>query len=124
MSTKLPSFSLPNLLLRLEGAVVFAAALIVYGATGGDWLAFVLLILVPDLSAIGYRVNVRVGSITYNTVHTYALPILLLIAAWALTVPVLFSLALIWIAHISMDRAIGYGLKYPTLFKDTHLQRV
>lgn len=124
MNTKSSSFSLPNLILRIEGAVGFAAALIVYGATGGDWLAFVLLLLVPDLSMIGYLVNVRVGSFAYNTVHTYALPILLLLAAWAWSAPVLLSLALIWIAHVSMDRAVGYGLKYPTMFKDTHLQRV
>lgn len=124
MNTKSTSFSLPNLLLRLEGAALFIASLIVYGATGGNWLAFVLLILVPDLSAIGYTISVRVGSITYNIVHTYALPIVLLLAAWVFSAPVLLSLALIWIAHISMDRAIGYGLKYPTLFKDTHLQRV
>jgi hypothetical protein len=31
---------------------------------------------------------------------------------------------LIWIAHIGVDRALGYGLKYPSSFKDTHLQRV
>ena len=34
------------------------------------------------------------------------------------------KLGLIWLAHIGMDRAIGYGLKYPTNHKDTHLQRV
>ena len=34
------------------------------------------------------------------------------------------QVALIWLAHIGMDRLLGYGLKYPTAFKDTHLQRV
>jgi hypothetical protein len=34
------------------------------------------------------------------------------------------QLGLIWFAHIGVVRAIGYGLKYPTGFKDTHLQRV
>jgi hypothetical protein len=34
------------------------------------------------------------------------------------------AVALIWFAHISMDRTVGYGLKYPTSFKDTHLERV
>jgi hypothetical protein len=28
------------------------------------------------------------------------------------------------VAHVGMDRAVGYGLKYPTHFKDTHLQRI
>jgi hypothetical protein len=36
----------------------------------------------------------------------------------------LLSAALIWLAHIGMDRALGYGLKYPTTFKDTHLGHV
>ena len=36
----------------------------------------------------------------------------------------LVQIALIWITHIGVDRALGYGLKYPTAFKDTHLQRV
>ena len=34
------------------------------------------------------------------------------------------KVALIWLAHIGMDRLLGYGLKYPSAFKDTHLQRV
>ena len=34
------------------------------------------------------------------------------------------QIALIWLAHIGVDRLLGYGLKYPTGFKDTHLQRV
>ena len=32
--------------------------------------------------------------------------------------------SLIWLAHIGFDRTLGYGLKCPTAFKDTHLQRV
>ena len=44
----------------------------------------------------------------------------------AIAVVVALALApdLIWIVHIGVDRTLGYGLKYPTDFKDTHLQRV
>jgi hypothetical protein len=28
---------------------------------------------------------------------------------------------LIWASHIAFDRLVGYGLKYPTQFGDTHL---
>jgi hypothetical protein len=31
---------------------------------------------------------------------------------------------MIWIAHIGMDRMLGFGLKYPTRFNATHLQHV
>ncbi len=35
------------------------------------------------------------------------------------------QVAAIWIAHIAMDRALGYGLKpSPTGFTDTHLGRI
>jgi hypothetical protein len=36
----------------------------------------------------------------------------------------LLTVALIWIAHIGLDRMLGYGLKYGTSFVDTHLGRV
>ena len=34
------------------------------------------------------------------------------------------AFALIWLAHIGVDRMLGYRLEYPSAFKDTHLQRV
>jgi hypothetical protein len=36
----------------------------------------------------------------------------------------MFFLCVIWVAHIGFDRLLGYGLKYPTAFKDTHLGKV
>jgi hypothetical protein len=116
--------SLPALLLRLEGAAFLFGAIALYAYLGGQWLVFVLLLLLPDLSALGYLVNPRAGSITYNLAHTYSLPVLLMALALAGQWSVGVQLALIWFAHIGMDRMIGYGLKYPTAFKDTHLQRV
>ncbi len=40
-----------------------------------------------------------------------------------LLIPLLFVPDLSMLAHIGMDRALGYGLKYPTSFQDTHLGR-
>jgi hypothetical protein len=34
------------------------------------------------------------------------------------------SLGLIWCAHIGLDRAIGYGLKYGASFGHTRLGRI
>ncbi len=116
--------SLPGILLRLEGLTVLLGAIALYANQGGDWLLFVLLLLAPDLSMAGYLANTRIGSITYNIVHTYALPAalvaLVLAGQWTPGV----QLGLIWFAHIGMDRTLGFGLKYPTAFKDSHLQRV
>jgi len=111
----------PRPLLHLEGAVVFAVGLLAYHWSHGSWLLFVLLFLVPDLSMIGYAINVRLGAITYNAVHTYVGPLLLAAYAFGFDHQTGWELSLIWIAHIGLDRMLGYGLKYPTRFKDTHL---
>jgi Domain of unknown function (DUF4260) len=116
--------SMPNILLRLEGLAVLAAALILYAHLRGNAWLFVALILAPDLSMIGYLVNTRLGSLTYNTVHTYTLPALVLGAGLAANIPTVLFLGLIWFAHIGADRLLGYGLKYPNAFKDTHMQHV
>jgi len=111
----------PRPLLHLEGAAVFVLSLLGYHWSHGGWLLLVLLFLVPDLSMIGYVANVRLGTITYNAAHTYIAPLAL--AAYSFTAghPMLLWLSLIWIAHIGFDRMLGFGLKYPTVFKDTHL---
>jgi hypothetical protein len=118
------TLSPPRILLHLEGVVFFLGAIALYTSQAASGVVFVLLLLAPDLSALGYLVNPRVGSLAYNAAHTYIVPAALaalaLAGQWLLGV----QLALIWFAHISMDRMLGFGLKYPTAFKDTHLQRV
>lgn len=116
--------SLPAVLLRLEGAAFFFGAIALYASQGGSGVMFALLLLAPDLGMIGYLANPRVGSYTYNAVHFYTIPAVLAALALAGEWPLGVQLALIWFAHIGMDRMLGFGLKYPTNFKDTHLQRV
>jgi hypothetical protein len=116
--------SKPAILLRLEGACVFVFALLLYRSTGGAWGLFFMLFLWPDLSMFAYWINVRAGSSLYNLVHTYAGALTLAAIGFHEHNPSELNFALIWVAHIGFDRALGYGLKYPTLFKDTHLQRV
>ena len=115
---------LPARLLRLEGLAVAAGALALYVDSGYGWLAFALLILAPDLSALGYLAGPRVGALTYDLAHTYAWPVALGVGGVLAESGTATQLALIWATHIGVDRLVGYGLKYPTGFKDTHLQRV
>lgn len=114
----------PAILLRAEGLAVFAGAIAFYADQGGSWWLFALLLLSFDVSMIGYLANPQLGSVTYNLVHSYALPIALLVGAllggWTFGI----HFALIWLAHIGMDRTVGYGLKYSHAFKATHLERV
>ena len=115
---------MPRLLLRAEGAVVFAAATVLYFHGDHPWWLYLVLALAPDLSMIGYAAGARVGAIAYDAVHTYALPVALATVGVLADSGGLLAVSLIWIAHIGADRALGYGSKYPTSFKDTHLQRV
>jgi hypothetical protein len=81
-------------------------------------------LLAPDLSALGYLFGPKVGSVAYNLAHTMVWPILIGVAGWWLGWSWAAPVALIWLAHIGMDRMIGYGLKYPDSFKRSHLQKV
>lgn len=116
--------SIPAVLLRLEGMAIFFGAIALYISQGASGLLFGLLLFAPDLSMVGYLINPRLGSWMYNAVHTYALPAVLMVLALAFRWTTGTHIALIWFAHIGMDRMLGFGLKYPTAFKDTHLQRV
>ncbi len=114
----------PKVLQRVEGGVLLALALLLYARSGGEWWLFALLLLAPDLSALGYLGGNSVGAAIYNLFHNYVLPGVLVafgvlngsgLAVW---------IALIWLAHIGMDRLLGYGLKYPSSFSDTHLGKI
>jgi hypothetical protein len=111
----------PRILLHLEGAGVFLGSLFVYQWSHAGWLLFALLFLVPDLSLLGYLANIRIGAVAYNAVHTYLGPLALAGYACESNRLPIFSISLIWIAHIAFDRMLGFGLKYPTRFNDTHL---
>jgi hypothetical protein len=111
-------------ILRAEGLPIFVAGAIGFGAFGGPWLAFVPLLLAPDLSAIGYVRGTRLGSMTYNLAHNLVTAGALLGLGFWLGAGWLAIAGSVLVAHIGMDRLAGYGLKYPTTFKDTHLQHV
>jgi hypothetical protein len=111
----------PRALLQLEGLAMLAAATLAYAQTGQGWGLYAALLLVPDLAMLGYLAGPRIGAACYNLAHTYALPALLGALAWALASPLAGAIALIWLAHVGMDRAVGYGLKYPDSFHHTHL---
>jgi hypothetical protein len=114
----------PSLLLRTEEATLFILTLYAYQHLHSSWLLFAILFLTPDLFMLGYLLNVRLGAATYNLAHTLTLPVALLLASYVEHWHLASAVALIWTAHIAFDRLLGYGLKYPTYFKDTHLQHI
>ena len=108
-------------LLRVEGLVVFIAALFANSRWGLGWGTFALYFLVPDVSFLGYLAGSRVGAFTYNLAHSYLSAIICLMAGLLLPAPVFLATGIIWCAHIGFDRALGYGLKYSQGFSYTHL---
>ena len=111
-----------RLWLRLEGLMVLLAATYLYAHEGGSWLAFAVLFFAPDVSFAGYVAGPRVGAALYNVAHSYVGPLIL--TATLISVGAAMTLALVWGAHIGFDRALGYGLKYPSAFGDTHLGQI
>lgn len=110
------------LLLRLEGLAAAVVSAWLYAGTGASWWLFAALWLAPDLSMLGYLVSPCRGARLYNAFHTYLLPALLALASLMLhTRSLLLPIALIWMNHIGLDRALGYGLKYAEGFGWTHL---
>ncbi|HWV96473.1 MAG TPA: DUF4260 domain-containing protein [Xanthobacteraceae bacterium] len=112
-----------NTLLRIEGLTLFAGMTLLYGIWGGSWWIYVALFFVPDLSFLAYLAGPRVGAITYNAMHTYMPSLILSVIGFALVMPLTLSIAMIWMAHIGIDRALGFGLKYDAGFGFTHLGR-
>jgi hypothetical protein len=106
--------------LRIEGIVALVTALAAYQALSGNWWVFAALILVPDLSMVGFAAGPSRGARIYNLAHTYTAPALLGALAYLIGAAWLLPVAIIWVAHIGADRALGYGLKYDA-FGQTHL---
>jgi hypothetical protein len=111
--------------LRLEGLALFVVGVLLYARSGAGWGRFAALLLVPDLSFVGYLAGPRVGAAAYNAAHSEIGPLALGVAALLGVLPMsALPLACIWAAHVGIDRALGYGLKYGTAFRATHLGRV
>ena len=116
---------MPLRFLRSEGAVLLAASLAAY-VTALDqplWLLPLLLFL-PDLLMVGYARSNRAGALLYNLSHSYPAPAALGAFALVAQEQAWQGVALMWFAHIGLDRALGYGLKHDTGFCDTHLGRI
>ncbi len=111
----------PQQILRLEHIAITTLCVFAYHHLNGAWWLFALLFLAPDIAMLGYLFGNKIGATTYNLLHTQNLPIILFGVGMILLSPITTQLAIIWFAHISFDRAIGYGLKLPTGFHQTHL---
>lgn len=111
----------PKLVLRLEGLTVFALSIWLFGVQGEQWWLYPVLLLVPDVFMLGYLRNTKLGSISYNVGHAYPLAAILIAGGFVFGSSLSVALGAIWFGHIGCYRMLGYGLKYGTSFKHTHL---
>jgi hypothetical protein len=113
---------LPLVLLRSEGAALLAMAAVLYGKYGKSWWLFAVLLPVPDLGLLGNLWGRRAGAVAYDLTHTFTPPAALGLVGVLNGSGLAVALALVWFAHIGMDRALGLGLQYPDGSGCTHLR--
>ena len=110
--------------LRAEGVAGLALGWVVWQEFGGELIWFVPLLVVPDISMLGYLRGPHLGAITYNLAHNWLTGGGVVAIGAALEINQLAMAGTILVAHTGVDRLLGYGLKYPTSFQDTHLGRI
>jgi hypothetical protein len=111
----------PLMILRAEGAILLAASSAAYGFQDATWWLFATLFFVPDVFMLGYLFDKRFGAGLYNLGHSTILPAVVTGLGVLMSAQLAVAIGLIWLAHVGFDRAVGYGLKYPDAFKNTHL---
>ncbi len=110
-----------NILLKLEYAALLGLSVFLFAMLPFAWWWYPVLLLVPDIGMLGYLVNPRIGAITYNATHWMVLAVALFIFGYFYGYPLIALAGAIMLGHSSMDRILGYGLKYNDSFKRTHL---
>jgi hypothetical protein len=109
--------------LHAEGAAAAVTAALIYESAGGSWWLALPLLLLPDLSMVGFLRSPRLGSFTYNLLHNWVVGLAVIgIGVWQASDMVAIGGAIL-LGHVGIDRLLGYGLKHTTHFRDTHLQR-
>lgn len=109
---------------RIEAGAIFIASLYMYWYFDFNLIVFALLLFVFDIFMIGYLINPKVGAYIYNLGHSMIIPPILFATAYTSDTRLLIAISLIWFAHIGIDRGLGYGLKFTSGFKSTHLGHI
>lgn len=110
--------------IQLEEAAMFLLTIYLFSRLSFAWWWYPALILVPDLSMLGYLAGNKAGAIAYNFVHHKAVAIAVYVAGLYWQNEVFQLTGLILFGHSSMDRMSGYGLKTYEGFKFTHLGQI
>jgi hypothetical protein len=110
-----------NALLKLEGLALFVLSIFLFSQLEYAWWWYPLLFFTPDLSMLGYWGDARTGAALYNIVHHHVVSISLYVMGFFIGLPLLQLAGVTLLGHSNLDRLLGYGLKYPDTFQNTHL---
>ncbi|MDO8966880.1 DUF4260 domain-containing protein [Algoriphagus sp.] len=113
-----------NKLLKLEELAMFALSLWAFFLTEISWWWFAGLFLLPDLGMIGYLLDEKIGTWTYNLFHHKGIALFIFGLGLFMNNQILEIAGIILFSHSSFDRIMGYGLKYEKGFKFTHLGEI
>lgn len=110
--------------IKLEELGLFVFGIYLFSLLNYQWWWFLILILAPDLSMSGYIINTKTGAFLYNLFHHRGVAVLVYILGCYLRIEIVQLIGIILFSHSAMDRIFGYGLKYETGFKYTHLGEI
>lgn len=113
-----------NTIIKLEEGALFIFGIYLYSLLRFEWWWFLVLILAPDLSMLGYLFGNKIGALLYNVFHHKGIAVLLYISGSYFKIEYLQLAGIILFSHSAMDRIFGYGLKYEKGFKYTHLDEI
>jgi len=110
--------------LKLEELAQFVFGIYLFSNLDFEWWWFLVLILLPDMSMIGYALGNKIGAYSYNLFHHKAVAIAVYLSGIYLNNSIVELAGVILFAHSAMDRMFGFGLKFITSFNDTHLGKI
>jgi len=111
-------------IIKLEELGLFILGIYLFSLLNFEWWWFLILILAPDFSMLGYIFGNKSGAFFYNIFHHRGIAVLLYIMGCYFKNETLQLTGIILFSHSSMDRIFGYGLKYESGFKYTHLGEI
>lgn len=111
-------------ILKIEEFAMFLGSIYLFSLLPFSWWWFLVLILAPDIGMLGYLANPRIGAWLYNVFHHKGIVIGIYALGMYAQNPIVQLIGVILFAHASMDRMVGYGLKFEDNFKHTHLGEI
>lgn len=113
-----------NTIIKLEETALFILGIFLFNRLNYDSWWFLVLILAPDLSMIGYVFGNKTGAFLYNLFHHKGIALLIYALGYYLNIESIQLAGIILFSHSAVDRVFGYGLKYEKGFKYTHLGEI